>query len=385
MRVIARLNIGGPARHTTLLDAGLRRLGYDTLLVYGTPGAGEGSLEHLVDDCAIPAVRVGTLGRRVRPLDDLRSLLAILRILRAHRPRVVHTHTAKGGALGRLAAAIHNATIRRAERAVVVHTFHGHVLEGYFSPAGNHAVRSAERALALLTDAIVAISKSQARDLVERYRVAPAGKVHVVPLGLDLERYLALEPSSSCRARFGLAAEAFVVAFVGRFVPIKNVPMLIDAFESLHRDVPRARLVLAGDGPLASELLGTIRARGLANAVTCLGWVDDLAPLFAATDVVVLTSNNEGTPVALIEAMAAARAVVATRVGGVPDLIRDGLDGRLVPPNAPAALAAALGELARDPDERRRLGTAARAAVREAFGAERLVDDIDRLYVGLLR
>lgn len=380
VRVIARLNIGGPARHTTLLDAGLRRLGYDTLLVYGTPGEAEGSLEHLVADLALPARRVPRLGRRVRPWDDVRSFVTVLRILRETRPHVVHTHTAKAGALGRVAATVYNLGRRRRDRCAIVHTFHGHVLSGYFSPLGSQAVRWMERILGLMSDRIIAISESQKRDLVERFRVAPARKVVVVPLGLDLSPMYAVQSSPDARTLLGFDRDAFVVVYVGRFVPVKNVPLLLTAFAALVRMVPRARLALVGGGPLRATIEDQVRALGLSDTTKFLGWVEHLAPVYAAADLVVLTSNNEGTPVALIEAMAAGRSVVATRVGGVPDLVEDGTTGRLVPPGDAATLAATLADLAHDASGRAALGAAARESVRLRFGADRLVGDIDRLY-----
>jgi len=380
VRIIARLNIGGPARHTTLLDAGLRRRGYETLLVHGVPDPSEGSLEHLVAESQLPARRLPRLGRAVRPWDDGRTLLEVLRVLREVSPDVIHTHTAKAGALGRIAAALYNAGRPRPTRAVVVHTFHGHVLEGYFSPGVTAAVRRVERALATITDRIVAVSAVQRDDLVERFAVAPARKVVVIPLGLDLCRMSGAVPSESARSALGVPSGAFTVGYAGRLVPIKNVPLLLDAFAAVRRVIPDARLLVAGDGPLRSDLLDRTRALGLSESVRLLGWVEELAPLFGACDVVALTSDNEGTPVALIEAMAAGRAVVSTRAGGVPDVVRDGVTGCLVDRGDAAGFSRALLRLAADPALACRLGQAARADVVPRFGIDRLVTDIDALY-----
>jgi glycosyltransferase involved in cell wall biosynthesis len=380
VRIIARLNIGGPARHTTLLDAGLRRRGYDTLLVHGVPESSEGSLEHLVTDAGLPARRLPRLGRAVRPGDDLRTLAQIVGILREVSPDVIHTHTAKAGALGRIAAAVYNAGRRRTARAIVVHTFHGHVLEGYFRPAITTAVRRAERVLATLTDRIVAISPAQRDDLVVRFRVAPPRKVVVVPLGLDLARVCGVAGDPATRRALGVAPDAFVIGYAGRLVAIKNVPLLLEAFAGVRRVIPDARLLVAGDGPLRADVIDRVRTLGLAESVRLLGWVEDLAPLFGASDVVALTSDNEGTPVALIEAMAAGCAVVSTRAGGVPDLLVDGVTGVLVDRGNAAGLCGAFLQLAKDPALRNRLGRAAREDVRRRFDADRLVSDIDGLY-----
>lgn len=181
LRIIARLNVGGPARHVVLLNAGLESGGHRTLLVYGALDTGEASLEGPAVESGIPLVRVEDLGRRVRATSDLRAFIAMLRLIFRERPDVVHTHTAKAGTLGRLAATVYNLTRRRDTRALVVHTFHGHVLEGYFSPFVNRLVRLTERTLARLSDIIITISPRQQHDIVTRFAVAPATKAVVVP------------------------------------------------------------------------------------------------------------------------------------------------------------------------------------------------------------
>ena len=193
LRIIARLNIGGPARHVTILDRGLRARGHETLLAYGPVGPGEGSLEDLARD--LPTHPVPELGRQIRVAGDLIAFVRILRLLFQFRPDVVHTHTAKAGTLGRLAAAVYNLTRVRRRRTLVVHTFHGHVLDGYFGPVGDRLVRTAERTLARLTDRIIAISDRQRRDLIERFRICAPARVAVVPLGLELDDLLSLSPT----------------------------------------------------------------------------------------------------------------------------------------------------------------------------------------------
>ena len=204
IRIIARLNVGGPARHVTILDRGLGARGYDTLLVYGTSGPQEGSLERLAD--GLPTVPIQDLGRRIRLTSDLRAFVRLVRLMFARQPQVVQFHTAKAGALGRVAALLYNGTRRKRHRAVIVHTFHGHVLEGYFGRVGNWLARVAERALGLITDCVIAISESQRRDLVSRFHVIPAAKTVVVPLGLELDRLLEMTADQpSLRPELGLA------------------------------------------------------------------------------------------------------------------------------------------------------------------------------------
>jgi len=382
LRIISRLNVGGPARHVTTLDAGLRTLGYETLLVHGSVGAGEGDLERLVSDRQLPATKVPALGRRLSPLDDLRAFLAILSLTFRTTPDVVHTHTAKGGTLGRLAAATYNLTRPRRGRCLVVHTFHGHVFTGYFGRFGSAMTRAVERALALCaTDRVIAISNLQKRDIVERFRIAPERKVSVVPLGLALDRYLDLGARDvEAGLAYGFTPQDVVFAFAGRLVPIKDVATLIRAFALVAARVPHARLLIAGDGELGESLHEEAERLGVQDRVTFAGWFHDPVELLSLVDVAVLSSINEGTPLWLIEAMAAARPVAATAVGGVPDVVEAGVSGLLVPPGDAQALAAVMERLATQPAERAGMGAAGRAFVSTHFSEGRLVRDIARLY-----
>ena len=381
LRVIARLNVGGPARHVVLLECGLRARGYATLLVHGAVGPGEASLEYSAAGANLRAIKLPGLGPRISALSDARAFIELLRITFREAPDIIHTHTAKAGTLGRLSAAIFNLTRRATRRALVVHTFHGHVLTGYFGRLASMAVRTAERALATITDCVVTIAPEQRRDIVERFRIAPAERVVVVPLGLDLDRLLALSPApSGLRQRLGIAANDIVVGYIGRFVRIKDLETLVAAFAAARREAPGAWLLMAGDGPLHGEVEAAAQRAGVADRVRCIGWVDDLAEFYGAIDICALSSLNEGTPVALIEAMAAGRPVVATAVGGVPDVVDHNRTGLLVPPRAPADLGRAIAQLANDAPKRSSMGAAARADIAERFTVRRLVDDIDRLY-----
>jgi glycosyltransferase involved in cell wall biosynthesis len=381
IRVIARLNVGGPARHVVLLDRGLRARGYDTLLVYGSLDAGEASLEHLAEAGGLRTLKIPDLGRSISPLSDVRAFFQLVRLIFREAPDVIHTHTAKAGTLGRLAALTFNITRPRRQRCALVHTFHGHVLSGYFGRAGNILVRLAERMLGAFTDRTVAISDRQRDELVNRFRVAAAARTTVVPLGLDLQPLLALPADApNLRRDLRIPDRDVVVGYVGRLVPIKNIAMLVRAFAEARKPQPDMWLVLAGDGPLRLELEALAREGGVADRVRFLGWTENLAALYATFDICALSSSNEGTPVAIIEAMAAGRAVIATAVGGVPDVVDAGRTGLLVPTGDIASMAASLQRLSRDPAERRVLGAAARLEAGRRFSIERLVDDIDKLY-----
>jgi glycosyltransferase involved in cell wall biosynthesis len=385
IRVIARLNIGGPARHAVILQQGLTDAGYRSVLVHGTPTPDEGSFEQLLASRGLTSVRLAGLGRRVNPFDDIVAFWSLLSLIFREQPDILHTHTAKAGTLGRLAGWLLNLTRRRHRRCQLVHTFHGHVFSNYFSKVGSFIVRLIERTLARGTDAIVTISDRQRDDIVQRFRIAPAAKVAVIPLGLELDDLLAMDrPSREWRTELGWTEDEFVVGFVGRIVPVKDVPTLLHAFAALVASVPQARLLLVGDGECRVQMESLTRSLGVSELVRFAGWQLDLKRVYGAMDVVALTSRNEGTPVALIEALAAGRPVVATMVGGVPDVIQDGDTGLLVPPGDPDALAAALARMAGEPALRGRLTAAGRRSVADRFGRQRLVQDIDVLYQRLL-
>ena len=389
LRIIARLNVGGPARHVALLNAGLESRGHQTLLAYGALDSGEASLEGPAIDSGIPLVRIEDLGRHVRATSDLRAFIALLRLIFRERPDVVHTHTAKAGTLGRLAATLYNRTRPRRHRALVVHTFHGHVFEGYFSPAVNRLVRLTERVLARLSDVIVTISPRQQQDIVTRFAVAPEAKTVVVPLGLDLDQLLEMpEQADNLRASIGASPDEVIVGYAGRMVPVKDLPTLIRAFAQARAQAPALRLVLGGDGPERAQAEALGREHGVIDRMHFLGGVDDLPRFYATLDVFALSSLNEGTPVAAIEAMAAARPVVSTHVGGVPDVVGQQVTGLLVPAQDAGAMAAAFVRLAADAELRRTMGAAGRTRVRERYSHLRLVTDIERLYqakLGTLR
>jgi glycosyltransferase involved in cell wall biosynthesis len=373
MRVITRLNIGGPARQAILLTDAFGSRGQASHLVWGTVSPGEGEL-------TLPRGTVNThvpeLHRELRPADDVRAVWKLERLMRARRPQIVHTHMAKAGALGRLAA-------RRTGVPVVIHTFHGHVLEGYFSGWKSRAFLATERGLARMSDALVAVSPAVREELLA-LGIGRPGQWRVIPVGLDLHDLLTREVDrAQARGALGLPETGPVVGIVGRLVAIKDHVTFLDAAARVARERPDVTFVVAGGGELRSEL--EVRARHLlGDRCRFLGWVMDLPTLYAALDVVVLTSRNEGTPVALIEAGAAGKPAVATRVGGVADVVQDGKTGLLVQPGDPRAVAAGISALLDDPGRARALGEAAKREASSRFTIERLADDLAGLYGELL-
>lgn len=386
LRLIARLNVGGPARHVILLDQGLQARGYSTLLIHGSVDSSEASLEHLALERSVPTLKISDLGRRLSPLSDLRVLVRLVALMFRERPDVLHTHTAKAGTLGRLAALAYNVAHRRRHRCLVIHTFHGHVLTGYFGRFGSTTARWIERALAGVTDWIVTISARQQRDIADRFGIASSRKVVVIPLGLELEPLLALAGQRpEAKSRFGFNADDVVFGYMGRFVPIKDLDTLLRAFALVAQSMDHVRLLMVGDGELRPHLEALAATLGVGATVCFAGWRLDLACVYSAVDAIVLSSLNEGTPVALIEAMAAGLPVVVTAVGGVPDLVDDGRTGILVPPRQPEQMARAMLTLAKDPSLRVRMGAAGRLQVQHRFTAERLVSDVAGLYLDGLR
>jgi glycosyltransferase involved in cell wall biosynthesis len=380
LRVIARLNVGGPALHVSYLARGLDEIGYETTLVAGSIGGDEGSMEYVAEELGVEPVYLPALQREISPLQDLRAARELLVLIRQLRPDILHTHTAKAGAVGRLAAQLAG----RDRPKVVVHTFHGHVLRGYFGPAKTEAFRRLEQGLARTADALIAVSPEVRDDLVA-LGVAPAEKIVVIRLGLDLDKRLAIVPGASeaVRAEIGVPEGRFLVSWLGRMTEIKRVDELLSAFALLRSGGADADLLLVGDGPLRPELEALAGALGIRDRCHFMGFRSDVAAVYGASDVVALTSANEGTPVTMIEAQAAGRPVVSTDVGGVRDIVSDGISGFVVPPGDVDAIAERLRVLADDPALRARLGEAGLSA-RERYSVPRLVHDVDVLYRDLL-
>ena len=376
--MIARLNVGGPAIHVINLNAGLDRARFESILITGTENPGEGTLLDLAVERGIqPIVIPEIVAEATLKPRDLKALAALYRLLRRERPHIVHTHTAKAGFVGRLAA-------RLAGVPIVVHTYHGHILHSYYSPAKTRILRRMERGLGVLTDRIIAVSEQVKRDLVD-YRVAGAEKINVIQLGFDLKPFLdSATHRGSFRQELSLDNGARLVGIVGRIFPIKNHRLFLDAAARIAAADKAARFVIVGDGSLRHQMEEHAAGLGIADRVVFTGWRRDLPRIYADLDVLVVSSDNEGTPVSAIEAMAAACPVVATRVGGLPDLIDEDETGHLVPRGDAPALAAAVQRLLRDREAARRLGETARARIAERFTAERLIADIEHFYRDLL-
>lgn len=379
-RIVARLNVGGPAVHIVNLMGALDPVQFQNELIVGLPSAHEGDMSYLADEMGIRPRVIPELGREISPLDDLVALVKLIRMLRRWRPHIVETHTAKAGTIGRLAA--HFARV-----PVIVHVFHGHVFHSYFGPLKTRAFIAIERQLARITDCIVTISPAQRRDITDTYRVAQPEKTIIIPLGLDLQRFTEAGqcPSKEFRASVGIRRDAPVVGFVGRLASVKNPTLFIKAARLVAEEIPETHFVLVGDGELRPVLQTQVETMSLGQQIVFAGWREDMTAVYADLDVMALTSRNEGTPVTVIEALAAGVPVVATAVGGVPDVISDERTGLLAPSDDAHAIARATLKLLRNPGYAHDLATRGQAEVMARFNVERLASDMECLYRRLLK
>ncbi len=383
VRAIARLNVGGPSIQAITLTRCLRERSYETVLVRGREGEREGNMDELARELGVLPVTVGSL-RRELGFHDLLALARMTWLLARERPQILHTHAAKAGTVARTAALL----LGPFGPPVRVHTFHGHVLTGYFGSRRSQIFVAIERFLARHTTRLIAVSDEVRADLV-RLGIAAAEDIVVVPLGFDLNRF---QPSQeeqdrqrrAVREELGFAYDETVVCVVARLVPIKRVDRFLRIARCIHEHLPEIRFLIVGDGGLGDELRNSPDAIALEEQLVWAGMRLDTERIYAASDVVVLTSDNEGTPVSLIEAQAACRPTVATAVGGVESVVLDGVTGFVVAPDDEAGFATAVEGLAVDPGRRTHLGQAGRRHVTRNFQLERLVDDIDALYRALL-
>jgi glycosyltransferase involved in cell wall biosynthesis len=378
VRIIARLNVGGPARQACLLHDKLVDH-FDTHLITGSLAHSEQDMSYLLSS-EHHVLRLPQMSREISFWADSLAFWTILKFLRKERPGIVHTHTAKAGALGRLAAWL-------AGVPVIVHTYHGHVLDGYFGVFKSKAYLSLERMLGRLSTRVIAVSESQLQDLCFTYRVVPRNKISIIQNGFELDHF-----SQGCREearkQFGLATDDFVVVWAGRLVPVKDVQLLGKVIRRAADTQSKLRFLVVGQGPDQPQLDCLIQ--GCRN-VRLLGWRRDMELIWSAADVALLTSRNEGTPTTLIEAMAAGRPFVSTNVGAVRDLavgplreLPDGIGHRaangFLTSRTPEALLYCIEQVAGDPLMAKGMALAGRAFALDRFSAPRLIEELKLLY-----
>lgn len=375
------MNIGGPALHVALLSRGLSpkmtENAFETTLVHGEVAPGEEEMAAAFSKLdGIEVIRLPHFSRAISPIKDLLTFIALFRIIRRVRPQIVHTHKSKAGVLGRIAAFLLRVPVR-------VHTFHGQVFEGYFPGSASRLIVRIERFLSRLTHAVLAISPALKEELQKHYEIADAARIHCLPLGLELAPLASPAEKRRLQKDFHLPPETPAVGIVGRLVPIKNHELFLKAMRRLAEERHDLHFFVVGGGELAQALAATAVRLGLGERCYFTGFRDDLPEVYASLDALALTSDNEGTPVVLIEALAAGVPVVASKVGGVGDVLDGGRLGRLFPRGDEAALAAALREtLAKPPAPAAREG--ARQRMLERYSSERLCRDMAALYRDLL-
>jgi glycosyltransferase involved in cell wall biosynthesis len=391
LRIINRLNIGGPTYNVAYLSKYLDE-NYETKVLAGHKEPEEGSSEYMLKDLGVSYEYVPDMYRNISLSKDFRAYRFIRRFVKKYRPDIVHTHAAKAGVLGRLAAYYNP---RRPK--VIIHTYHGNVFDGYFSPLKTKIFLAIERYLCGLSTAIVAISEAQKNDLVNKYRIVGEDKVHVIRLGFDLSRFAeeSTEKRRTFRDFYGLDEDEVVINITGRLAPIKNHVLLIEAIKIIKQKNAelRFKLFVVGDGELMEQTIAAVIHAGLSFCrygdnnydvdVIFTSWRKDIDVINAGSDIIALTSFNEGTPVSIIEGMASQKPVICTNVGGVKDVVTDGVNGFLCSLDA-EMYAEKLKELIVNRDIRDIFGNEGRDFALQNYSYKRLLSEIEDLYAHLL-
>jgi glycosyltransferase involved in cell wall biosynthesis len=394
LRIIARLNVGGPARHVVWLTQALQSDEFQTTLIAGSVPPGEDDMSYFADENGVEPYYLREMSREISP-SDIRSLLKLYRQIKAEKPDIIHTHTAKAGTLGRIAGSMFRwltwgALIGRPRRVRMIHTFHGHVFHSYYSPAKTRVFLAIEKVLARASDQIIVLSEQQLDEINSRFRVGKRERFSIIPLGIDVDQFdVDAGTRQRLRAEIGARDRDVIVGFVGRLTEIKNIQLLLET-AALVRDNTNIRFAIIGDGHLRQSLEKEAASLGSNENTVFLGNRTNVADIYGALDIVALTSLNEGTPLSLIEAMAAGKPVISTAVGGVKDLLGKKLDERdaftvcergvRVDSFEPSDYHAGLSFLIENEGIRHDLTERGKEFIRSRYSKERLIEDIKRLY-----
>lgn len=378
LRIVTRLSVGGVPLHCSNLAKLLDKDKYEHLLVHGSLGESEGDMRYLIDD--EPNVFIPELIRELSIKQDIRAFFKIVKLIRKYKPDIVHTHHAKAGMLGRAAA-------KMCGVPVIIHTFHGNVFQGYFSPLKSKLFINIERFLALISSKIIAISKIQKEELLQ-FKIAPAKKIEIVKLGFNFANVRPeADFTSDFRERYNLAKDDILVGSIGRVVPIKNQKMLVDIAEKVIKSTKRSvKFVIVGDGEERENIANYVAEKHVQAYFVFTGFTRNLKEIYHEMDIVALTSLNEGTPVAIIEAMANRKIVFSTNVGGIADFIEDNKSGFYFDVNDTQAYSQKLSEIINvfDSKELDNIREKAHEVALSNFSVQRLIADIDHLYSKLL-
>lgn len=389
LRILNRLAVGGPVLNATYLSKYMAP-DFETILVVGEKEDHEKSAAYLADQLGITYVTIKGMGRSISPASDYFAYKALKRLIKSFKPDIVHTHAAKPGALGRLAASA-------LKVPVIVHTFHGHVFHSYFNSAKSKVFINAERFLGKRSDAIVAISEQQKEELASDFKIAPEDKFKVIPLGFDLDRFQTDKEGKRLRFReeFNVADDEIAIGIIGRLVPVKNHYLFLKAIKYVFDNTgKKVKAFIIGDGETRKDLEKLADEAGMKfttennaehpHPLVFTSWRSDVDVINAGLDIVCLTSFNEGTPVSLIEAQAANKPIVSTRVGGISDIVIEGETALLADVQEAQQFSDHLLRLVEDDMLRSKLGLNSDRYVMERFSYQRLVKDMSQLYYQLL-
>jgi glycosyltransferase involved in cell wall biosynthesis len=378
IRIITRLSISGSSQHVMEMAAMFNSGRYSTTVIYGNVESYEQDNLYLAKNLGLDMINMPRMKREISPINDIITIWKLWRIMRKIKPDIVHTHTAKAGQVGRFAAWL-------AGVPVIIHTFHGNNFKGYFSRFFSGVSVNLERIMAWLSTCIIAISERQREELLA-FRIAPRGKIRVIPRGIDLGRIKHdNEVVGRFKQEYGIASDRKLIGFIGRLTQIKNPHCFIDIASEVLKKRQDVVFLFVGDGEMAEELKARVRELGLQENIIFTGFIKDLRPLYADLDALLLTSYNEGTPVAILESMANSVPVIASRVGGVPDLIEAGVSGSLFDPADVGGFAKCVLDRLDNPGKYESMAESALKTIHRDYTLERLRDSMEALISELVR
>lgn len=389
LRIFNRLILGGPSFNVTYLTTFMSPE-FETKLIIGAKDPHEQEATFLKTDYGLNPIEIPSMKRAINFTEDRKAYQQIKKIIQEYKPHIVHTHAAKPGALGRLAASACNVP-------VILHTFHGHVFHSYFGKAKSRLFIEAEKYLAKKSDCIVAISEQQRNELINDFSICPPYKMVVIPLGLDLQKFYSDQENKRqlFRKKFRIADDEIAIGIIGRIVLVKNHGLFIEAVKQvLSRTKRKIRIIIVGDGDLRISLQEMLSGMSISynyfpdneepQTVTFTSWLTAMDEVYAGIDIVALSSLNEGTPVSLIEAQAANKPIVSTDVGGVRDIVLENETAFVTPSEQVDPFAEALLKLTENDALRASFGQKGNLHVKERFDKSRLVNDMRGLYYRLL-
>jgi glycosyltransferase involved in cell wall biosynthesis len=382
LRIINRFNLGGPTYNATFLTRFLSDE-FETLLIGGLPEEGESDSFHIPKEYGVEPMLIKELKRIPNFKSDRQAYKRIKKTIEEFKPDIVHTHASKAGALGRKAAFACNVP-------VVVHTYHGHVFHSYFSKWKTTLIKFIEKKLANKTTAIITISETQKKEICEIHKIADSDKTYVIPLGFDLTKFNTNreEKRLKTREKFGIKEDEIAIAIIGRITKIKNHTFFLDVVEKLlvENSSLKIKVFIVGDGDLTATISQRVQnlVKKFGEKIIMTSWIFDIASFNPGMDIICLTSDNEGTPVSLIEAQASGVPIVTTDVGGIRDIVADNTTGYIVPKNDLIQFSEKLKDLVENKDKRELFSKNGWGFVKDKFHYTRLVNDVEMLYKKLL-